>query len=59
MVKYCTHSDQSVQTYNKLSLVMGLAWRSGCVMNCHATALGSIPGGDGIKTQLHVLRKGQ
>ena len=25
----------------------------------HATARGSIPGGKGVKTELHVLRKGQ
>ena len=36
-----------------------LAWRSGCVMDCHATALGSIPVGNGEKTELHVLRKRQ
>ena len=28
-------------------------------MNCHATAPGSIPGRDGVFTELHVLRKGQ
>ena len=36
-----------------------LAWRSGCVMDCHATARGSIPGGNGVKTELHILCKGQ
>ena len=36
-----------------------LAWRSGSVMDCHATARCLIPGGNGVKTQLHVLRKGQ
>ena len=36
-----------------------LAWRSGSVMDCHATTRGSIPGGNGGKTELHVLRKGQ
>ena len=35
------------------------AWRSGRVMDCHATAPGSIPGRDGVFTELHVLRKGQ
>ena len=35
------------------------SWRGGCVMDCHATAPGSIPGGYGVKTELHVLRKGQ
>ena len=32
-------------------------WRNGCVMDCHATTRGSIPGRDGVKTELHVLRK--
>ena len=36
-----------------------LVWHSGSVMNCHATAWGSIPGGNGAFTKLHVLRKGQ
>ena len=36
-----------------------LAWRSGSVMDCHATALGSIPIGNGVKTELHFLRTGQ
>ena len=30
-----------------------------CVIDCHATARGSIPGGNGVKIELHVLRKGQ
>ena len=38
---------------------MELAWRSGSVMDCYATARGSIPGGNGVFTELHVLRKGQ
>ena len=36
-----------------------LAWRSGSVTDCHATARGSIPGGNGVFTELRVLRKGQ
>ena len=36
-----------------------LAWRSGSVKDCHATARGSIPSGNGVFTELHVLRKGQ
>ena len=36
-----------------------LAWRSGSVMDCHATAWGSIPGGNDIFTELHVLLKVQ
>ena len=36
-----------------------LAWRSSSVMDCHTTARGSIPGGNGVFTELHVLRMGQ
>ena len=36
-----------------------LAWRNGSIMDCHATARGSIPGGNGVFTELHVLCKGQ
>ena len=39
--------------------IVELAWRSGSVMDCHATARGSIPYGNGVFTELHVLRKGQ
>ena len=28
-------------------------------MDCHATTWSSIPGGDGVKIELQVLRKGQ
>ena len=36
---------------------MELAWRSGSgIMDCQATARDSIPGGNGVKTELHVLR---
>ena len=47
--------------YNALisSYFEELAWRGGCVMECHVAALGSIPGGEGVKTKLHVLHKGQ
>ena len=38
---------------------MELAWRSGSVMYCHVMAQGSIPGGNGVFIELHVLRKGQ
>ena len=30
-------------------LELELAWRSGSVMDCHATAWGSIPSGNGVK----------
>ena len=36
-----------------------LAWRNGSVMDCHVTVRGSIPGENGVFTELHVLRKGQ
>ena len=38
---------------------MELAWCSGSVMNCHATAREAILSGNGVFTELHVLRKGQ
>ena len=38
---------------------MDLAWCSGNVMACHATARGSIPGRYAVLTKLHVLRKRQ
>ena len=48
------------KSHNKYSTQrVELAWRSGSVMDCQATARGSIPGGIGLKTELHVLRKGQ
>ena len=34
-------------------------WRSGSVMDCYATARGAIPCGNGVFTELHVLRKGR
>ena len=34
-----------------------LVWCSGCVVYCHATARGSIPCGNSVKTELHVLCK--
>ena len=37
---------------------MELAWHSGRVMDCHATARASIPGGNSVFTELDVLRKG-
>ena len=39
--------------------IVELAWRSGSVMDCHATARVSITGGNSVFTELHVLRKGQ
>ena len=42
-----------------LCVCVELAWRSGSVMDCHATTRGSIPGGNGVFTEIHVLRKGQ
>ena len=44
---------------NSGAFYMELAWHSGSVMDCHATARGSIPGGTGVFTELHVLCKGQ
>ena len=44
MIEYCLLSNVTIKGY------VELAWRSGCVMDCHATARGSIPGGKGVKT---------
>ena len=40
------------------NVVAGVAQRL-CNADCHATARGAIPNGNGVKTELHVLRKGQ
>ena len=42
-----------------IDLIMEWSLRGGSIMDCHATARGSIPGGNGVFTELHVLRKGQ
>ena len=42
-----------------LSGEVELAWRRGSVMDCHATAWGSIPCEKVVFTELHVLCKGQ
>ena len=42
-----------------LTKFVALARRNGCVKYCHATARGSIPGWNGVQTELHVLRMGQ
>ena len=34
-------------------------WHSGSVMDCHGMARGPIPGGNGVKNELHILLKGQ
>ena len=47
------------KAFDTLNHYVERPWRSGNVMNCHATAPGSIPGRDGVFTELHVLRKGQ
>ena len=48
-------SEFLVPHYN----VVELAWHSGNVIDCHVTARGLIPGGNGVFTELHVLHKGQ
>ena len=42
-----------------LDFSVELAWHSGSVMDCHATAQGSIPGGNSVFIELYVLSKGQ
>ena len=45
--------------YSLPLIIREQAWRSSCVMDCKVTAWGSIPDGYSVKTELHVLRKGQ
>ena len=44
---------------NDIFIEVELAWRSRSVMDCHTTDGGSIPSGKGVKSEIHVLRKGQ
>ena len=51
-----------LRSYEKFTISMSeveLVWRSGDVMDCHATARDLKPGGNSVKTDLQVLRKGQ
>ena len=50
---------QNIKYANITATGVELAWLSGNVMDCHATARGSIPGRNGVFIELHVLRKGQ
>ena len=62
-----THTNTQIHTYihthTNISYIYNyafhdhLAWRCDSVMDCHATAGCSIPDGNGVKTELHVLRK--
>ena len=45
-----------VKNLDAPSNTVELAWHSSCVIDCHVMARGSIPGGNGVKTELHVLR---
>ena len=56
---YLPLGNSTIYPFLILKQRVELAWRSGSVMDGHATARGSIPGGNGIKTELHVHRKGQ
>ena len=51
--------NEILKLYKNLQRFWELAWRSGRVMDRHATARGSIPGWNGVFTELLVLRKGQ
>ena len=57
LIRLTTENDlcEVICTYQWRELV----WRSGSVMDCHVTALGSTPGGNGVFTELHVICKGQ
>ena len=52
----CSHFAARALVVRPLSVCRAI---DGSVMDCHATARGSIPGGNDVFTELHVLRKGQ
>ena len=56
---FCYPSTRNAAMHGYPKAFGELAWRSGSVMDYHATARGSIPGGNGVTVELHVLRKGQ
>ena len=45
--------------HHRPNLVVKLAWRNDSIIDCHKTPRGSIPDGNGVKTELHILCKGQ
>ena len=55
----CIHAYILTYIHTYSNTHVELAWHRGSVMDCHARARGSIPAGNGIFTELHVLRKGQ
>ena len=58
-----SYRPRFVETSYEIKVVLyttvELAWRNGSVMDCQATVRSSIPSGNSVKTELHVLRKGQ
>ena len=57
-LQFLTYVSTNLSKKLQTSLVE-LVWRSGCVMDCHATARGSIPSRSGVNTELHIIRKGR
>ena len=57
-VNTIVHTHCLVSPIKPIIFLVKLAWRSGSVMDSHATAYGSILVGNGVLTELHVLRKG-
>ena len=47
-------------THDYIAILIGvISWRGDSVMDCHAMAQGSIPGENGVLTELHILHKGE
>ena len=59
MLFHCMQESHILKCFILCYASVELTWCSGSVMDCHATARGSIPCWNGVFTELHVHRKGQ
>ena len=60
LYKVCTRLSYAIHAIYELvnaSNSWELAWRSGSVMDCHATARGSITGGSGVKLSFTIFAR--
>ena len=53
----CTDTHVNINMADCFTFFVEIAWRSGSVMDCHVTTRGSIPGGHGVFTQIHVCKQ--
>ena len=54
LIAYCkpkTFYESTANIHQTPNTTVELAWRRGSVMDCHMTAQGSIPGGNGVKNR--------